>query len=103
MVPIIALFDILAAFPSLGHPWLFATLRHLGLPQGLLNYALLIYTNVAAYGFNGNLFSFLFWVVSGVLQGCPLAGTFFAIALDPFLRHLASLIDDEKLGHSCSL
>ena len=35
---------------------------------------------------------------SGVLQGCPLSGTFFAIAAEPFLRHMRHEIQDEGGG-----
>ena len=38
--------------------------------------------------YNGPNELFLWWVLSGVLQGCPMSGFSFAVALDPFLRWL---------------
>ena len=40
----------------------------------------------------------LFFIFSGVLQGCPLAGSFFTIAMDPFLRHFEELIENSERG-----
>ena len=47
---------------------------------------------------------FLSWIFSGVLQGCPLAGSFFAIAMDPFLRCFDRLIDacGEGIVRACA-
>ena len=42
--------------------------------------------------------SFLFWVMCGVLQGCPLAGSMFVLVFDPFVNKFQKLIDHQKLG-----
>ena len=49
-LPVCALFDFGAAFPSVGHTWLFRVLRKLGLPDGLFNLACAMYDSVHAWG-----------------------------------------------------
>ena len=43
---------------------------------------------------------FLFWAFSGVMQGCPLSGSLFVLAFDPFLRKLRAKIDLLNVGVS---
>ena len=82
--PILTMFDMEAAFPSVAHIFLFLTLLKVGLPLGVLNIFKGIYDNVRAIGFsNEGEAIFLFYVLSGVLQGCPLAGSAYAIVADP--------------------
>ena len=88
-----AFFDIAAAFPSLCHKFLFFVLKAIGLPEGFSNVFRCMYDNVMAYGFMGGGRAFLFQVLSGVLQGCPLSGLAFSLAMDPFLRMFDFLID----------
>ncbi len=43
-------------------------------------------------------FCFLFWVSSGILQGCPLSGTLFVLCLDPMLRNINATIEFRDLA-----
>jgi len=57
------------------------------------------YSMVAAFGrAAGSASKFLFWVLNGVLQGCPLASAFFALAVDPLLVRFKSAIENTGLG-----
>ena len=47
---------------------------------------------IAIGHFDNGISRFLFWIFSGILQGCPLAGLYFAI-MEPFLRCFERLID----------
>ena len=83
--PIMAMFDFGAAFPSLNQTFLFLVLRAAGLLEGMYNIAEGIYSLVAALGRTATgTDTFLFWILSGVLQGCPWAGSFFVLAMDLF-------------------
>ena len=79
------LLDFAAAFPSVSHRWLFAVLNHIGLPRGFIAFVAVIYCeNEAKYG-SGKAALTLFVIVAGILQGCPGSGSFFVLALEPFL------------------
>ena len=87
LLPIIALFDFGAAFPSVLHQWLWRVLRAVGLPLGAIDLGWSLYWFVMWFGkINNAVTHFLFMIFSGVLQGCPLSGSFFVFAIDPFLQ-----------------
>ena len=69
---------------------MFEAISQLGLPRGILNFIGVIYETVSALGSTGAV---MFVVSSGVLQGCPLSGAFFAAAVDATLRHLSSIAE----------
>lgn len=45
-----------------------------------------------AFSSAGQRLTMLFWILRGVIQGCPLSGCLFAIAADPQLRALHSVV-----------
>ena len=45
-----------------------------------------------AFGFLNGDYIFLFAIIAGIIQGCPLAGTTFALDADPFLEHFRRII-----------
>ena len=44
----------------------------------------------------------LFLILVGTIQGCPLAGTMFAICMDPIIDCLASLLASRNAGVLCA-
>ena len=84
MMPIIALFEFGAAFASVVRQWLWLVLRAARLPEGALNVFYAMCWMVKGCGKTDNTFWFMIW--SGVLHGCPLSGTIFVLAIDPFLQ-----------------
>ena len=72
-IPILALFDICNAFPSIAHVWLFAVLKCLKLSNELINIILHMYTNCSAYSCGIGTGDLLFHVLAGVRTGCPLS------------------------------
>ena len=99
--PIAACFDFAAAFPSVSHRWLFAILHHLEVPRGFIAFVGAIYSdNEAKYG-SGRAAVTLFVIVAGILQGCPGSGSFFVVALEPFLWKFDCILkaqDRRRLG-----
>ena len=61
-----------------------------------------MYKNVNAYMAVGGAFEFLFQVLNGVLQGCPLSGSMFVLAIDPLLFQFSKYIHAPKLGRVCA-
>ena len=91
--PVLATYDVAAAaFPSLGHQWLFNQLRRVGLPDGYLHVIRALYHLPMAYARFGGCVIPMFFLLSGVLQGCPLSGSAWAFAMDPILRALVAAV-----------
>jgi hypothetical protein len=88
----------MAAFPSVQHGWIFDVLEEGGFPSGLINIIKAMYTLVRTYARCDADLYFLYWIISGVLQGCPLSGMIFAFAIDPFLRKLEAEVDGCGIG-----
>ena len=85
-------FDSLAAFPSLVRGYLRWVLRAMGLPDAIISFIQMLYSdNVRFIMLRRRLFHH-FVVVSGVRQGCPLSGLLFALSQDPFIRFQVSKI-----------
>lgn len=97
--PLLACFDFGSAFPSLIHAWLFIAMQAAGVPHGAFHLIESLYHVVSAFGrISGSSSRFLFLILSGVIQGCPLAGTCFVIAIDAFLRKFYCTIEEKGLG-----
>ncbi len=92
LIPILPLFDFMAAFPSVIHEWIFLCLRHRGFPIGFINFILAIYHQASAFAFINGRLQFLFPFLSGVLQGCPASAFLFNSSLDPFLNHFSEIV-----------
>ena len=96
--PIGKFLDFQAAFPSLSHRWIFATLRMLGLPAGLQLFVAAIYcANIALYRAVADE-AVLYEISSGVLQGCPGSGTVYTVATDFILNAISAVTDKVQRG-----
>ena len=84
-LPAITLFDFAAAFPSLAHAFLMIALKAAILNPSALAFVSALYENNEVYSCVGGVVSFLFFVLCGVLQGCPLSGSLFVIAINTCL------------------
>ena len=74
----------------------------LGFPQGFINLIRGFYCpNVARCPLSGFL---LFWYLSGILQGDPLLGLLFKLAVNIFFRHAFHNVEGAGLGvvRSCA-
>jgi len=97
-LPVLVLFDFAAAFPSVAHSWIRAVLLCIQLPKGILNAFDALYSRNEAYWECGGVQHWLFTVLAGVLQGCPLSGSLFVIAIDPLLFLFSKFIIDPMKG-----
>ncbi len=86
--------DFAAAFPSRIHEWVWKVLTAMTILRGFINVAMALYHGCSATASTGGSRAALFWVLSGVLQGCPLSGMLFALCMNPFLIMMISGADD---------
>ena len=93
-----AFFDFAAAFPSVAHAWLFAVLTASGAPEWFINYVSALYAGNVTCHMNSHGKTFLFSILAGVLQGCPMSATLFIFAINPFLLHFEEILEKDKLG-----
>ena len=91
------LVDLAAAFPSLGHDFLFEVLTRQGIPDNLVH-------AIKQFYIHNNHFTCLdgettasFIARSGVRQGCPMSPVLFALALDPFLEYLVAQLPSSAM------
>ena len=80
--------DTRRAFDSIHHAFLFAVLRHIGLPEDWVNYVELLFCKVKVSPVIANDKHLWFFVLRGVKQGCPLSPLFFVICYDPLLVYI---------------
>ena len=85
MHPVLALWEFATAFPSLAHAYLLTLLEGVLESPALGRHIFTHYRMVSVVDSFGWL---VFFILCGVIQGCPLSGSLFAIAADPFLRIL---------------
>lgn len=81
------LFDFEAAFPSLGHGWVFLLLRAMRLAPRFCDLVETMYLDLTATFVVGGHAVASIRLRSGIRQGCPLSGTLFAVALDLAIRY----------------
>ena len=78
----IAAFDLDSAFPSVDQDWIHIVLEAYGVPLGSRRLVSAYYACCASFDSAGQL---LFFLLSGVFQGCPLSGMLFDVSVDPFI------------------
>jgi hypothetical protein len=88
----IVLFDFAAAFPSLAHCWIFEVLAFMQFPVFLIDIIKKLYVDCHIDLLYGAEAHDSFCANAGIKQGCPLSGTLFALALDPFIRMICTTI-----------
>lgn len=85
----IVLFDIKAAFPSLGWAWIWAVLEEMNIPAWLITALRALYEgSTARIVFGGVVTDAFFGISRGIKQGCPSSGSVWALAFDPAVRLL---------------
>ena len=96
-VPAIVLYDYAAAFPSVAHAYLFLCLSAAALAPGLIAFFTALYTDNQVYANIDGTVSWLYAVLSGLLQGCPASGSLFLIAINPCLIMINQTIEPNDL------
>jgi len=97
-MPLLLLFDYAAAFPSVSHAWIRLVLQFIRFPSGLFSVVCGLYHKNQAFLGTPDGIVFMFLVLSGVLQGCPLSGSLFVIVIDPLLHMFKVHLEDTGLG-----
>ena len=97
-MPLLLLFDFAAAFPSVAHAWIFNVLLLINMPEGLYDLICALYKCNMAYMCTPAGNKFIFMILWGVLQGCPLSGSLFVMAIDPLLHMFRIMLEDSALG-----
>ena len=96
--PLLLTTDFASAFPSLSQGWARRALAAAGLPEGMLSFVIYSFQHVVAYTALEGHMQLLFVVLSGVIQGCPLASAVFVIALNPWLLRIQAELEIPKRG-----
>ena len=76
--------DFEAAFPSISQAWIEAVVRASAMPLGAKHFLLASFRAVLAFSSSGGQARLLFVILSGVIQGCPLAAFAFLVGFNPF-------------------
>ena len=97
-MPALVLWNFTAAFPSVLHMWIFMMLDVCGIPRAYVNVIRSVYLDCRTFVYAAGGKSLLCTFLSGVLQGCPLSGSLFSIAIDPFLCFIDSALEGGRLG-----
>ena len=95
-IPILAFWDFAAAFPSVVHEWIATCLRSCCFPKRFRDIVDGNYFSCCTYMNTSSEEVLLAIVCSGVLQGCPLSGTLFAVAMDPILRKICRDLPEQS-------
>ena len=90
----LAFFDFAAAFPSVMHSWIMIVIEQNSTPDGFRQIIRAMYGFVECGTVPEGAYFFMYLILSGVLQGCPLSGLIFAMAVDPFLNKFVAEAED---------
>lgn len=92
---VLALLDLLAAFPGVNRTFLFRTLEFLGFPPASCRLCALY--DDGALLWQGSPIQEVCCVTSGVAQGCPLSGVLFVCIMDLVIRRLQGVLRRAKV------
>eukprot|EP00959_Pyramimonas_sp_CCMP1952_P097971 2047620-Pyramimonas_sp.AAC.1 len=103
-MPLLVGYDFGQAFPSLAHSWVLKVLNAMLLPPPLVTFTEFLFSGVCCYGALGTDLTLLFWISSGIIQGCPSSGCIFALAADPFTSNFDASIccKDRGVVRACA-
>eukprot|EP00959_Pyramimonas_sp_CCMP1952_P305773 6398753-Pyramimonas_sp.AAC.1 len=86
------LLDFGNAFPSLAVSFLQATLLRAGFDGGLYQLIVGMCWLPAAFVAVEGVLAHIMHVIAGIAQGCPLGGSLWAVAMNPLVLHMESII-----------
>ena len=72
------------------------------MPEGLVTLLQVIHWSTWALTIVDGVAMYMFELLSGVIQGCPLAGTSFVLQFNPFLRFLGSMLQAPDRMYACA-
>lgn len=102
-LPMIVAFDFKSAFTMVMHIWVDEVLGFYGTPPALHRAIMEFYTGNIALTQAGCGFVPLMPILSGILQGCTMSGTMFALILDPLLHKIDDLLKGNgSIARACA-
>ncbi|CAK0846616.1 unnamed protein product, partial [Prorocentrum cordatum] len=97
-IPLLYSLDFGQAFPSLNQDFLILSLRALKLPDAFVPFVTFLYASVEGVVSHLGTLVHIFWIQSGIIQGCAVSGTLYALGTAVFLIDLASRVEAAGLG-----
>ena len=95
------LLDVMKAFDSVDHNFIYATLKKINMPIWVINAVKALLSNVQVTPVLGGDAAGWIQIRRGVKQGCPLSPLLFIIIYDVFVRKINGLIKT-KIGKACA-
>ena len=87
--PVAIACDIEAAFPSCSRVWMMRSFAGAGAPAGLISILVALHRDTYAVQCINGFMTPVFCMLSGILQGCPLASVCFLVLFSPHVALLA--------------
>ena len=98
LMPVLVSLDIAQAFPSFAHPFIRLALQAMGAPVAVINFFDSMCHNILAMAPCAGMYVPLFYVRSGIIQGCGWSGTLFAMGTASFLLNLETVLEVQGRG-----
>ncbi|CAK0907259.1 unnamed protein product, partial [Prorocentrum cordatum] len=98
VLPVLVSLDIAQAFPSFAHQFICLALKAMGAPEAILNFFDSMYHNLLAMAPCAGQCIPLFYVRSGIIQGCGWSGTLYAMGTASFLLNLEMVLEGQGRG-----
>ncbi|CAK0894693.1 unnamed protein product, partial [Prorocentrum cordatum] len=96
--PLLISFDYGQAFPSLSQEYLLMLMNKLGLPGPLMWFLSWLYLAIQGVVAHAGQLIPIYWLRSGIIQGCGLSGSLYALGAAPFLCALEDTLETPGYG-----
>ncbi|CAK0898651.1 unnamed protein product, partial [Prorocentrum cordatum] len=98
MLPVLVSLDIAQAFPSFAHQFIRLALKAMGAPEAALMFFDSMCNNILAMAPCAGQYVPLFYIRSGIIQGCGWSGTLYALGTACFLLNLETVLEAQGRG-----
>ncbi|CAK0800876.1 unnamed protein product, partial [Prorocentrum cordatum] len=98
MLPVLVSLDIAQAFPSFAHQFIRLALKAMGAPEAVLMFFDSMCNNILAMAPCAGQYAPLFYIRSGIIQGCGWSGTLYALGTACFLLNLETVLEAQGRG-----
>ncbi|CAK0821360.1 unnamed protein product [Prorocentrum cordatum] len=98
MLPVLVSLDIAQAFPSFAHQFIRLALKAMGAPEAILMFFDSMCNNILAMAPCAGQYVPLFYIRSGIIQGCGWSGTLYALGTACFLLNLETVPEAQGRG-----
>ncbi|CAK0887921.1 unnamed protein product, partial [Prorocentrum cordatum] len=98
MLPVLVSLDIAQAFPSFAHQFIRLALKAMGAPEAVLMFFDSMCNNILAMAPCAGQYVPLFYIRSGIIQGCGWSGALYALGTACFLLNLETVLEAQGRG-----